>query len=487
MSPTYQNRARSAAVNLHLSEIVQSGARKRLALPVMAYLLLVILPIQYNLGSLALNGSRTLLMVMLIPLSIQLMRGKYGPILWTDTLFFLHILWMVVSMYKNNPSVVVQYIGSTAIEFLGGYLLARAYIRSVDDFIALSRILVLIGCSLIPFAIYESLTEATPILNLLDRIPGVTSLVNVKAEARLGLQRAQVVFSHPIHFGLFCSVLFSICFIGLKTIISDKSRYFASLLLILGVFLSLASGALLALLLQLGLILWAWIFNKVNNRWLLLLGLFVLIYVLIDLLSNRAPIRVFMSYATMSAHTAYWRGIIFEWGIKNIVANPIFGIGLNEWIRPIFMRSTSVDNFWLLTTMRYGIPGFLLLAIGFLISLLKIGTRNCEGDHMLHQVRRAWMFPFVGLTFTLSTVHIWGTIYSFVFFMFGAGMWLMTAKSDTRQVVSENHLEKSSRVPRRNLLKMQEAVSPEIERTAVTMRRDMEQDINYSRFSVRKK
>ena len=337
------------------------------------------------------------------------------------------------------------------------------------------------------FAIYESLTEATPILNLLDRIPGVTSLVNVKAEARLGLQRAQVVFSHPIHFGLFCSVLFSICFIGLKTIISDKSRYFASLLLILGVFLSLASGALLALLLQLGLILWAWIFNKVNNRWLLLLGLFVLIYVLIDLLSNRAPIRVFMSYATMSAHTAYWRGIIFEWGIKNIVANPIFGIGLNEWIRPIFMRSTSVDNFWLLTTMRYGIPGFLLLAIGFLISLLKIGTRNCEGDHMLHQVRRAWMFPFVGLTFTLSTVHIWGTIYSFVFFMFGAGMWLMTAKSDTRQVVSENHLEKSSRVPRRNLLKMQEAVSPEIERTAVTMRRDMEQDINYSRFSVRKK
>ena len=131
MSPTYQNRARSAAVNLHLSEIVQSGARKRLALPVIAYLLLVILPIQYNLGSLALNGSRTLLMVMLIPLSIQLMRGKYGPILWTDTLFFLHILWMVVSMYKNNPSVVVQYIGSTAIEFLGGYLLARAYIRSV--------------------------------------------------------------------------------------------------------------------------------------------------------------------------------------------------------------------------------------------------------------------------------------------------------------------------------------------------------------------
>jgi len=40
-------------------------------------------------------------------------------------------------------------------------------------------------------------------------------------------------------------------------------------------------------------------------------------------------------------------------------------------------------------------------------------------------IRRAWGFSFVGLTFTLCTVHIWANIYSFVFFMFAAGVWMI--------------------------------------------------------------
>ena len=456
-------------------------------MPVVAYLVLIVLPIQFNVGSIALSGSRALLMVMLVPLCFQLLRKKYGPILWTDILFLLHVVWMAVSMYTNNPGIVVEYIGSTAIEFLGGYLLARAYIRSTGDFVALCQTLVLFGCLLIPFAIFESLTEATPILNLLDRIPGVSSLLNVKAESRMGLERAQVVFAHPIHFGLFCSVLFSLCFLGLKTTVTKKSLYFCSFLLATGVFLSLASGALLALMLQLGLIFWAWTFERLKHKWLLLLGVFVVIYFIIDLFSNRAPIRVFMSYATLSAHTAYWRGIIFEWGMQNVWTNPMFGIGLNEWVRPIFMKSTSVDNFWLLTTMRYGIPGFLLLAVGYLISLYKIGTRNFDDDSMLYTQRRAWMFTFVGLTFTLLTVHIWGTIYSFVFFMFGAGMWFTTAQSVIRPV----NQEQERRYPgaqRADVLNVKRPASREPDRTAVVMSRNPEEKIIYSRFvAVEKK
>ena len=246
----------------------------------------------------------------------------------------------------------------------------------------------------------------------------------------MGLERVQTVFAHPIHYGLFCGTAFSLLFVGLKGLISTTARYLGSAAIGFCVFLSLSSGALLPFILQLGLIFWAFSLNSVRQRWLILLGLFMLAYVAIDLLSNRTPIKVFMTYATFSAHNAYWRSIIFEWGMINVWANPIVGIGLNEWIRPYYMRSGSMDNFWLVNAVRYGIPGFFLLALGYLPALWKIGRRNFDTDLRLWQVRRAWIFTFVGLTLTLATVHVWTSIYSFVFFLFGAGMWFLTVKAD---------------------------------------------------------
>jgi hypothetical protein len=96
-----------------------------------------------------------------------------------------------------------------------------------------------------------------------------------------------------------------------------------------------------------------------------------------------------------------------------------------------------MDNFWLVMAVRYGIPGFLLIASGYLLALWQIGRRNLGGDLMLENQRRAWMFTFVGLTFTLCTVHVWTNIYSFVFMAFGAGMWFITATPDTETAGSE--------------------------------------------------
>jgi hypothetical protein len=38
------------------------------------------------------------------------------------------------------------------------------------------------------------------------------------------------------------------------------------------------------------------------------------------------------------------------------------------------------------------------------------------------------MITFIGLSFSLSTVHVWTAIYSFVFFLFAAGLWLVYAE-----------------------------------------------------------
>ncbi len=403
-------------------------ATSRLPFLARLYLMMTVLPILFNAGSLALSGQRVLLLVMVAPLTFKLLRGAYGRLIWTDIFFFLYMAWATVAIAVNNPDRVLQNVGSIGIEFLGGYLIGRAYIRSTDDFLALIRFLAILVCSTFPFAVFETLTGRPILIELFQKIPGFSSVAILNIEARMGLERSQVVFAHPIHYGLFCSAAFSLVFVGLKGLVSSTRRYLTAIIIAICVFFSLSSGALLPIILQIFLILWVYLLRDVRQRWIILLGIFLVIYVVIDLLSNRAPIGVFMSYATFSAHNAYWRGIIFEWGMMNVWANPIFGLGLREWIRPFFMRKGSVDNFWLLNAMQYGIPGFLLLLMGYLPTLWWIGRRDFDADLRLWQLRRAWMFTFAGLTLTLCTVHIWTSIFSFVFFLFGAGMWFLTAK-----------------------------------------------------------
>ena len=411
------------------SGFAQSGAT-RLAWPVKLYLITVLLPVLFNAGSLALSGQRVLLLVLVIPLTLNLLRGKYGRLLWTDIFFFLHISWAAVAMAVNNPDRVLQNAGSTSIEFLGGYLVGRAYIRTADDFIALIRAFVFMVCCTLPLALYETVTGRPIVLEMIRKIPGITSVGIVNIDPRMGLERVQALFAHPIHYGLFCGMAFALLFVGLKGIVSSASRYMGGVVIAFCVFLSLSSGALLPILLQFFLIFWAFTLDSVKQRWLILLGLFMMAYVAVDLLSNRTPIKVFMTYATFSAHNAYWRSLIFEWGMVNVRAHPIFGLGLNDWVRPFFMRSGSMDNFWLVNAVRYGIPGFVLLILGYLPALWKVGRRNFDSNQRLWLLRRAWVFTFAGLTLTLCTVHIWTSIYSFVFFLFGAGMWFLTVEAD---------------------------------------------------------
>ena len=403
--------------------------RLPLALPVLVYLLVVILPVGFHLGPLYLTATRLLLIAMIVPLGVNLIRGKYGRLLATDVFFVLHFFWIIAALAVNNPAQVIQNAGATGVEFLGGYLLGRAYIRDRQSFVALIQTLTALVILCFPLALVEAWTGKALLLDLFGKLPGVATPIDLAIDRRLGLERVQMSFEHPIHWGLLCSLATALCFVGLKDRYGLRQRAVITALICLSGLLALSSGAILAIALQLGLISWAALFQANTKRWVILLALFAVGYGVVDMISNRAPLQVFMSYATFSAHSAYWRSTIFEWGMVNVWANPVFGLGLRDWVRPVWMHTPSVDNFWLLITMRYGIPGFAFLAVGYLLALWRIGRRSLDGDAGLWHLRRAWMFCFLGLTFTLTTVHIWGAVYALVFFFFGAGMWLVTAEA----------------------------------------------------------
>jgi len=396
------------------------------------YLLCIVIPLWFHVGPLFLSLLRVFLIIMLIPLMVRLLAGQLGRVMIVDVMFFLHFLWIGVSLAVNTPAQAITQIGSTGVEFLGGYLVGRAYIRSREAFLALCRTLLVIGLCLLPLALIEAVTSRVPIVEAIMSLPYFTSVGLAFADQRMGLSRAQVVFVHPIHFGLFCTMIFSLTFVGLKGTIQDARRWVYAGLIAFACFLSLSSGAILAMAVQIGLVFWATAFQGIRFRWWLLIGLFVLMYLVVDLLSNRTPIQVFMSRATFSAHNAYIRAIIFDHGVQNVWNNPIFGLGLRDWTRPEWLPP-SVDNFWLLIAMRHGIPGLTFLALGYGTVIMRVMSRNFSGDLVLLLIRRAWIFTFLGLTFTLMTVHVWSSIYSFVFFMFGAGVWLASTETQSHQ------------------------------------------------------
>lgn len=397
----------------------------RLPVLVWVYLLCVVTPLEFSLGSVALTPLRVLLLIMVVPLAARLFSGQFGKVMAVDIFFFIHMAWATLAIAVNNPTRVVENVGSAAVEFLGGYLIARAYLRTPEHFEHLIKALVVIIIVLLPFGLPEMFSGHPIIPKIIEALPGFGSVEDIDNPKRMGLERVQNVFAHPIHYGLFCSVAFTLLLMGLNGQMSLFKRLMGCSIIFAGVFISLSSGALLAIILQVGLMAWALIFAKVKRKWLLLLGLFVLAYVTVDILSNRTPMKVLMTYATFSAQTAYYRANINEWGWYNVRMNPVFGLGLRNWIRPAYMQRGSVDNFWLVMAMRYGLPGAALLIVGYFIGLFKVGLKDLSFSVRVTRLRLAWMITLCGLSFTMTTVHVWTAMYSFVFFIYGSAMWML--------------------------------------------------------------
>ncbi|MEM6407338.1 MAG: O-antigen ligase family protein [Pseudomonadota bacterium] len=375
-------------------------------------------------GPLQVTSVRLYMLLLLVPLLISLLCHRPNA---TDMLLLLFIPWAGLAMWMNTPGQAIEHTGVTMLEMFCGYMLARRCITNEAQFLALIKAVLFLVLLCLPLALYETLTGAPIAINAIRAIPGITSVDVIDIDTRLGLERVQALFAHPIHFGLFCASAVALGFVGLRETLAPVTRWVTTVLVVLTAFLALSSGAILSVLIQLFFISWAAAFAAHKQKWWWLIATLAVAYVFIDIVSNRSPFQVFLSYATYSAHNAYWRTLIFEWGMVNVWANPVFGLGLEEWVRPHFMYSGSMDNFWLALAVRYGLPGFALVAAGWMLAIMRVATSQNAPAHL----KMAWLYCMLGLTFTLCTVHVWTAIYSYCFFLLGAGQWMATRPRGT--------------------------------------------------------
>lgn len=375
------------------------------------FLLTVLMPVEtsVNLGALRLTPYRVLLLFTTVPCIVMCLTAPAARRRVSDYFMLLFGGWLILSLCVNHGADVgAESGGILVIEAIGSYFLARTFIKNERDFYKFAKITVwvIIGLSVV------TIPEAVTGIHFLR--PGAGGI-----GGRMGLVRAYATFEHPILYGVFCasgiSLAWFVVFGQAKVL---WKRFAGTGMVIVSTLMSVSSGPLAAVTTQLFLIAWRKVTERQKNRWTLLCIFLALGYIVIAIISTRPPIRVLLHRLTFSAHTAYNRMTIWNYGIdENVVKHPIFGIGFNDWSRPSWMHSASVDNFWLVNMMRYGLPTFGMLAIAILILMLRVGRNTAINQ----QLKMGWMITMVGMIIVGSTVHFWNQTYVWFFFLVGSG------------------------------------------------------------------
>lgn len=405
--------ARRAGVPTGLAD--DDGGQRTL---ILVFLVAAMLPLGFFIGGVFLNPIRCLLLVMLVPATLHVMSGKAGKFTTVDKLFLAFGAWMMVAMAANHGTERLAFAAISAVELVAAYMVGRLAVRTIDDYRYFFRLMMVALTILAPLALVETLTGRIVFSEIFGVLPGIdVPSRGGSAYARWGLERVYAVFDHPILYGLFCSLTlanFVFLYQGRTPLI-----VFGVVFAFATTFMSLSSAPLLACAAQLGLLAWA---RVMKSQWWLFVGLFVTGYVVVDLLSDRTPITILIETLTFNPGSGWTRIGIFEFGFAAVKANPIFGIGFNDWPRPHWLTS-SVDNFWLLTSMRYGMVGAGLLILAFVVHIWQAAhTRQPNDAYRL--AREVHLIALVGLAFTLVTVHVWAAVSSLVMFYVGAGSWL---------------------------------------------------------------
>ena len=414
--------ARAEAKAADTTDAVEVDATP-LSIIIPIFLIACFLPLQpYNIGGLALTPARMAQLVFFLPALFWFVTGRAGRLRASDYLMFGFILWSSLALFVHGGMSLIEFIGISAIEFLTPYLLARTLIRTPAQYRQTLRICFVVVVMLAGAAAIEATTEFRVFNRIFDVVGRTYPPVPDQYERRLGMVRAEGTFQHPIMFGVVMSLFFA-PFFYMRRRDGRQGGARRAFWSAMATFFSLSTGAWLSTMTQVGLMVWGGIFSAQHWRWKVLMFVTALGYVTIDLFSNRTPFEVFVSYMTLNTGTGYMRVLIFSYGMDNVWANPVFGLGLGDWERPSWMYSASVDNFWLLSAMRFGIPGFLFCVASYVATLIQLGRAKIT-DPAVAMERNGLVFALVGVALSICTVHLWGTSLYFLLFMWGAGGWM---------------------------------------------------------------
>jgi hypothetical protein len=424
----------SRNASAHQRDMGFRDALRILPWPVTILVIALVMPTETSIhtGSLRLSPYRILLIFTLVPSLFRLFSNRVGAPHMIDYLMIGHCAWVQLAFIINEGAGQgLESGGIYIVESLGAYLVGRCWIRNRREFEAFCRLVFFMVAVMLLFTIPESLSGYHFIREAFRAVLGGAGLPYI--EPRLGLARAFGSFDHPILYGTFCATTLAATYyvvcaarVGFKQLMIMSAVGLAT-------FLSLSSGAFVAMGIQMLLVGWDRFTRGIAHRWMILGGLFATGWIFLSFLSNRSPIKVFISYMTFSAHSAYNRILIWQFGTKEVERHPFFGIGFADWQRPDWMHSSSMDNFWLVTAVRYGLPALILLLAAILLTMRRLGKLR-NADDSLQRYRAAWIICILGIGIAGITVHFWNSLFGLFMFLLGTGVWMTNTPPRERRI-----------------------------------------------------
>jgi len=265
------------------------------------FLLTLLVPFYFYVGSLQLTPYRVVLLAVTGPLVLSWLMGGAGKIRIADIAIFLYCGWAALSFsLVHDIRTGIESGGILFAETIGAYLIGRVFIRDADSFHAACVWMLRIVLLLLPFAIIEAVTARNLVLEIANAIGPSNHTVN--KEPRWGLDRAQGPFPHPILFGVFCGVILTLTYFVLGYGRSWVRRVSQAGLVFVTGSLSLSSGPMSAIAAQCLLIGYDGTMQFIRQRWILLLLAVISMTLLIAIISLSRKQR--RTTGSTSGHTA---------------------------------------------------------------------------------------------------------------------------------------------------------------------------------------
>lgn len=434
-------RPATPALSPAMTEAAVGGAANKI---VVAYMICVALSSRFALDffGLTLFPSRLFLLVMFVPALLAILRTPSIRVQPFDYLVVLFAIWTILALiYNNGFERGIKYGGSLAAETLGGYLLARAYVRNFEQMARILAIYIALIAILGLLAVPESVL-GIEVFRYLDgaQLQNQPHMMALNQETRLGLHRAMVSFDHPIQYGVFCATCLGLAWYCCR---SSRLKWIAMAIIAFATFFALSSAPLLACGLSIAFITWERLTRPIQHRAAITLGILVAMYLVMQTLTNRTVVEAIIPFITLDPWTGYFRVMIWQVVTANLADNPIFGLGLNEWVRPVWMPP-SVDCYWLVMALTGGLPAVAMVTATIVTLLHRVHKRGGYGERPERlRARFGWTVMVFVLAFQAFTVHYWGGMNSFFFFVLGLGAWM----TDSRQGVAAVDDQTNRKVP----------------------------------------
>ena len=348
---------------------------------------------------------RVAICLLLFPALFELFR-KGRHLILSDLLVCLTSVWIVAATFSADPESWSSGF-ALVVEFLGGYIVARAFFFGRPALEAFIGALKFVTIVVIALAALEHLTQHIVTYNLVAALWGLPSF---GPEYRYGMLRAFSTFPHPILYGTFCVVAGAV-FLYSERSLPGRVLYTGGCFF--GCVLAVSSAPLMSFMIVLAVYFYDRLLRRYPWRWYLLVTVSIVLFAVVFAVANK-PVSWIVSHLTLDPSTGYFRVATWDSAFYYIGLSPYVGYGFEAYGEVgDFFGNASVDSVWLTLALRFGIPAIVFLFLANVAAFYRSGegAGDRRRDPYMSRMRTAFTLVLVVFMFAGLTVHYWNNIW----------------------------------------------------------------------------